>query len=214
MIKIKEFSFKYICEIPDDIDTSEFWTMIKYRDIKRNKYMVSNKGRVKNIQTGRIISQCISEKGYPMVALMSESGKQKTYKLHRIVGFAYVPGCTKEKCELDHVNCNKLDCSALNLEWVTHEENIRRAYSNGLIPKIYGERHGNHSLKDSEIERICVLLCQTNGDCRKVKRLIDSPKKHYNLHAIQRIKYKQSGMHISDKYFKKNDFKKPNDYRN
>lgn len=209
-----EFSFKNILKIPNNLDLSEFWTMINYKDIKRNMYMISSKGRVKNINTGSFISNCKSEKGYVMVSLMCESGKQKTYKLHRIVGTTFVPGFTREKCELDHKDCDKENNDASNLEWVTHDENIHRAYKNNLIPKICGERHGNHSLKDAEIDMICELLCKKNGNCKSVRNELLKNGYEYDLHVIQRIKYKQTGMHISDKYFNKDDFKMPNDYRN
>ena len=209
-----EFSFKNILKIPNDLDLSEVWTMINYKDIKKDMYMISSKGNIKNIKTGAFISKCKSEKGYVMVGLMSESGKQKTYKLHRIVGASFVPGFTREKCELDHKDCDKENNDYLNLEWVTHDENIHRAYKNNLIPKICGERHGNHSLKDIEIEMICKLLCKNNGNCRRVHDLLLKKNCKYSLHAIQRIKYKQTGKHISDKYFNKDDFKMPNDYRN
>lgn len=33
---------------------------------------------------------------------------------------------------IDHVDCNKLNNSITNLEWVTREENKKRAYDNGL----------------------------------------------------------------------------------
>nr|DAK88157.1 MAG TPA: homing endonuclease [Caudoviricetes sp.] len=33
---------------------------------------------------------------------------------------------------IDHVDCNKLNNSITNLEWVTREENKKRAYNNGL----------------------------------------------------------------------------------
>lgn len=194
----------------------EIWKPVVYDDVKPNMYEVSNMGRMRNKWTNKLMSVCVSEKGYLMVTLMTIHGKPKCKKLHRIVAVHFVPGRTEEKCEVDHIDCNKMNCRADNLEWVTHLENIRRAYKNNLVPINRGENHPNAGLKDSEIHEICKLLVKYNGDCRRVWKIVQY---HItcNLNIIRRIKYKVSYAHISDLYFTRNmfpKFERFNDYQN
>ena len=194
----------------------EIWKPVLYGEIKPNMYEVSNMGRFRNKNTGKLLSPCVSEKGYLMVYVMTIYGKGRSIKLHRIVATHFVPGRTKEKCEVDHIDCNKLNCEASNLEWVTHLENIRRAYENNIIPIKRGQDHPYSQLKDDEVHMICELLLKYNGDCCRVYNILKSQFK-CNIHLIRGIKYKKSYSHISDLYFKKGQFpkfKKFNDYRN
>jgi len=105
------------------------WKPVVYDDVKPGMYEVSNYGFIRNAHTRQIMSICFSEKGYAMVELATISGKGKSKKLHRIVAKHFVDGETESKCEVDHLDGNKRNNQASNLEWVTHLENIRRAYN-------------------------------------------------------------------------------------
>ena len=151
-----------------------------------------------------------------MVCLRCVDRNHKTIKLHRIVATHFVPGYTKEKCEVDHLDGNKRNCRADNLEWVTHLENIRRAYKNNLVPIMKGELNGRSLLKDSEVHEIYELLVKHNGNCQLVWRIVRF-RITCNIGMIRDIKYKKTHVDISDKYFPKNSFTKYerfNDYRN
>ena len=55
---------------------------------------------------------------------------------HRLVMFTWKPIPDAERLTVDHLNHNKRDNSLANLEWVTKEENLRRAnrdYMQGLV---------------------------------------------------------------------------------
>lgn len=194
----------------------EIWKLVEYGDIKPGMYEVSNFGRFRNIYTHKLLTPCLSEKGYLMVYVMCTNNKGRSIKLHRIVAVHFVEGRTKEKCEVDHVDGNKLNCRADNLEWVTHLENIRRAYKHNLVPIMKGELNGNSMLKDWEVHEICKLLVEHNGNCQLVWKIVRE-RITCNLGIIRGIKYKKSYTFISDKYFPKNAFTKYerfNDYRN
>ena len=67
----------------------------------------------------------INEGGYCLVKTEAPS---KPWKLtHRIVMLTWKPIPDAENLTVDHLNHNKRDNSVGNLEWVTEEENLRRA---------------------------------------------------------------------------------------
>jgi hypothetical protein len=182
------------------------WKPVVYEDVKPGMYEVSNYGFIRNVHTGRTMSICFSEKGYAMVELATISGRGKSKKLHRIVARHFVDGETKRKCEVDHLDGNKRNNQASNLEWVTHLENIRRAYKHNLIPIKSCDGHPNATIRNEDVHEICKALIRHNGDCRKV---LNEVQDHIDctLRLIHRIKYKSGWNAISDLYFNKNYFR-------
>lgn len=84
-------------------------------------YEISNRGRVRNIKTGRV-SIGSNVKKYKA---LRNKGKMVLY-VHRLVAKKFVPN-PLNKPHVNHINSNTWDNSAPNLEWVTHAENIEHA---------------------------------------------------------------------------------------
>jgi hypothetical protein len=95
-----------------------------------NKYQVSSLGRVKSLKCGNLLSDRLTDRGYN-TAVLYLNGKPKTFKVHRLVAFAFIDN-KENKPFINHKDGNKLNNRIDNLEWVTHSENIRHAYSMGL----------------------------------------------------------------------------------
>lgn len=121
----------------------EIWKPIKNYE---EYYEVSDLGRVRRkdalVRTGikhneyrlfkgRILKQQTTRNGYFTVDL-SKNYNVKAVYVHRLVAFAFVDGYSEEKNYVDHINCNKQDNRARNLEWVSSKENSMRAKKNGL----------------------------------------------------------------------------------
>jgi uncharacterized protein (UPF0248 family) len=110
------------------------------RVIQDNRYEVSEFGDVRSTfmkvvekNTGktyykkpRILSQFKNKKGYLLVQL-----GQRSIPVHRIVAMAFLEN--KENLpQVDHKDCDKTNNHYTNLDWVTTEENLKRAYESGL----------------------------------------------------------------------------------
>lgn len=111
-------------------------------------YEVSNLGNVKSVERfvtdengktrhymGRTLSKSNDSEGYPTVSVSGEK-----VRVHRLVADAF---CKRPsgKDFVNHIDGNKQNNSAVNLEWVTSSENNAHAYANGLKPRPFGNRH-------------------------------------------------------------------------
>ena len=118
----------------------------KWKDIDGSNYEVSTLGKVRHKKTGRIVNGTKNEKGY-IRTTMNIFGRSKSVKYHRLVAKAFIPN-PNNLPEVNHKNGNKEDNSVYNLEWVTHEQNVKHAFENGLAD----ER--NKKITDEQIEYI------------------------------------------------------------
>ena len=97
-------------------------------------YRVSNLGRV--IRGTHEMKQFIRGRGYSAVRLCKD-GKQRDATVHRLVAAAFCE--QKDGCAyVNHINGDKRDNGAKNLEWCTMRENINHAYQHDL--KLGNER--------------------------------------------------------------------------
>lgn len=101
-----------------------------WKDIKgyEGDYQISNLGRVKsrkeqfgNVPKEIILKPVLTVWGYTRVGLRKNK-KAKNYFIHRLVAEAFVPN-PYNKIYVNHIDSNKLNNAATNLEWVTAKEN-------------------------------------------------------------------------------------------
>ena len=115
----------------------EIWKSIKSYE---GLYEISSLGRVKSLNyrgTGKekVLKNIEDYKGYLTVCL-TKNGKQKKFKIHRLVAETFIPNPESKPC-IDHINTIKNDNRIKNLRWVTHKENN----NNPLTKKKYSENH-------------------------------------------------------------------------
>lgn len=112
------------------------------------KHEVSNFGEIRNKATGKILKQFKGKDGYLRIQL-----DRRTQTVHRVVAKAF---CLKTpgKDFVNHIDGNKKNNSADNLEWCTRSENIKHAYTHGLIVPAIGEQNGRSKLKSTDVKFI------------------------------------------------------------
>lgn len=128
-------------------------------------YQVSNFGNVKSLEREvwnswnktyhkrkSILLIQRSDESYKSVCL-SKKGKKITKNVHRLVAKAFCQNVYNKR-EVNHIDGNKTNNFADNLEWVTSSENQKHAVDNNLQPEQYGEKNPFSKLKESDIHSI------------------------------------------------------------
>lgn len=91
-------------------------------------YQISNLGNVKGKKC--ILKQFVNQRGYFAVSLSKED-KRTSYRVHRLVANAFIPN-PDNKPQVNHIDGDKSNNKAENLEWLTQSENMKHAFRIGL----------------------------------------------------------------------------------
>ena len=81
-----------------------------------------------------------------------KDGEHKTWLVSRLVALAWCDGY-QEGFTVNHKNGNNLDNRAANLEWLSHGDNIRHAFANGLYPQ--AKKGRDYSYQDVASSAAC-----------------------------------------------------------
>jgi hypothetical protein len=128
-------------------------------------YQVSNFGRIKSVDRikhysnrkasflkGRVMSSSKNACGYERLDIRKDNVK-KQFLLHRLIAEAFIPN-TDNKPEVNHINGIKDDNRVCNLEWVTHDENMKHAYNMGVGTARRGSDNGLSKLAEIDVYNI------------------------------------------------------------
>lgn len=128
-----------------------------------NKYEVSSFGAVRSLdfnKTGatRLMSLQEDRYGYARVGL-SGIGKQKYCLVHRLVAQAFIRN-PDNLSAVNHIDGDKGNNSAVNLEWCTNDQNMAHSSRMGLHR--HGEAHPRAVLNECRV--LEVLRRRNNGE--------------------------------------------------
>lgn len=138
--------------------TNETWRRVDFN----HNYEVSDLGRVRSAVTrrgsaaGKILKPRPSGDGYSKVVIHT-NGVARQVGIHRLVATAFLGLPPTPRHEVNHKNSNGEDNRLSNLEWVSHQDNMRHAYAVGRIriPTVGGgERVGTSKLKAAQVLEI------------------------------------------------------------
>ena len=128
----------------------------------------SNQGRVKRLSytatdgrffKERILTNIIQKDGYTRSIFFNE-GKTVNVPTHRIIALAFVQN-PENKPYVNHIDGNKQNNRAENLEWVTQKENVAHSINTGLTSK---NTLGGYAGKFSLDERKKIIERWNNGE--------------------------------------------------
>lgn len=159
---MSQLSLKKI-KLGDNADTSKnFVISEEWRDIAgfEGLYQVSSIGRVKCLSKpqhvcphcGEAVSKLLPEKimspsikrnGYAQLTL-TKDGVRSYFMVHRLVATTFLDcqGINVAALEVNHIDFNKLNNAASNLEWKTRVDNVRHAVEGG---RCHAETNPNRS---------------------------------------------------------------------
>lgn len=96
-----------------------------------SNYVATYDGKILFRDTMLPVNTRLDKDGYPRVTIKDDDGKELTRFVHRLVAITFIPN-QNNKPQVNHIDGNKSNPHAENLEWVTNRENSLHAISNGL----------------------------------------------------------------------------------
>lgn len=115
------------------------------------EYEVSNLGRVRRVETGRVRSPILMKStGYLVVSMSRPGGDRKLAAIHRLVAFAFLGHPPAEGMQVNHKDSDRANPSLENLEWVTVSQNISHGYTHGRC-NATGAANGHSKLTDAAV---------------------------------------------------------------
>ncbi len=117
-------------------------------------YLVSNLGRVKRDAPGsRPLSASDNGRGYLKVDLFANGKRVRRFRVSRLVAEAFIPN-PFGLGQVNHLDGNKRNNSANNLQWCSASENVRHAIESGLWSPENGGRKGAPKVSASDVSEI------------------------------------------------------------
>ena len=126
-------------------------------------YEVSDQGRVRSLDRrvengtrlqfwkGRLLFTNIW--GSYLKVVLCRNGRMKNFHIHVLVAEAF-HGLRPEGLVVNHIDENKLNNNAANLEWVTYKQNLNHSKAAYLAALPRGSRHGRSKLNESQVRAI------------------------------------------------------------
>lgn len=157
------------------------------------RYVVTTMGDIYFLPRGTKIEPFLNRKGYQQVKL----GKHDTYSVHRLVAFAFVHNYDPENLDqVNHIDGNKENNRADNLEWVDNSGNQVHAFKLGLNNPVRGEENANAKLTEELVKQACDLFSQGYKTTQAARELGIFELRH----SLRQVKERKNWKHISINY--------------
>lgn len=133
---------------------NEVWTHLPHP--YQEKYLISNMGRIasRHRYKHRLLKPSLNKKrGYIYVCCQVKN-KRRNFLLHRLVAEAFVGRQDPSFNHVDHIDFDRTNNKASNLQWCTQEFNQRKSYLAGRMKGTKGEESGMAILNEKKVKRI------------------------------------------------------------
>lgn len=148
-----------------------------------HQYYVSRCGKVFGCK-GNEMKQTTTNRGYKRVTL-SINGKEERWSVHRLVALLFVPN-PEQKPQVNHIDGNKENNDASNLEWCTASENNKHAFITGLKKNLVKGKYGKDHIASKPI--VCVETGRVYNCQREVAEELGEDYK-WTSHLSRACKY-------------------------
>ena len=179
---------------------NELFIQVIWNNILVPNYLISNMGRVYNLNREEYLKISNDKDGYEMITI-NVNGIKKKVRLHRLMMQSFYPIDNYEEMVVNHKDGNVANNIISNLEWTTCIENTRHAWKIGLNTNI-GENHPLSIYSDDEIHKICSLIDKgyTNAQIADVFKKIEFKERVRFSALISGIRNGKAHLPISTQY--------------
>ena len=132
----------------------------------------------------RVIKQRIGLGNYYIVKL-SVGGNRKVHYVHRLVALVFIDN-SLNKCQVNHIDGNKHNNRADNLEWVTDKENKKHCRDNNLQRIAKGTDFKSTKLTDEKVIQI-LTMSKRGFSTRKIAMEFNVCQQTINKIVLRRL---------------------------
>lgn len=162
-----------------------------YPDVVPGRYLVSDAGQIWDLERHWYLKTHIDRYGYVCLDILSVSRQDYMFcRMHRLVAWEFVPFNRDYNLDVNHIDGNKQNNFASNLEWVSRHDNNVHAIVNGLRPT---------KLTVEDVHNICQLLQDSVMSYNEIIYDLDLEDR-CDADRINEIKRRKTWKHISDNY--------------
>lgn len=154
--------------------------IIKYPGVEENAYQITDCGDIETT-SGKALTPRSDVDGYKVINLRNKNGRQQTYKVHRLVAWEFCENDDPDrKIQVNHINEDKSDNRAENLEWCTNHYNINygmrtiKAIKHREKPIIVKNVNTGDAVRFSSKSQACRML---NLDMRHLGEVLTGKRK-------------------------------------
>ena len=123
----------------------------------KDLYTINDNGEIFSDISGKMKTRNKGNTEYQIINFMTQEGKKKTYRVHRLVMMAFKPIEDMDNLEVNHIDGDKKNNALSNLEWCSSSENQKHAFQTGLQRPRKGEKSNFSKLTQADIEKIFEL---------------------------------------------------------
>ena len=125
-----------------------------------SRYSASNCGKIRNNKTNYTKKPSITPDGYLNTGLYCDKKKKTATKLvHRLIAACFCENKNNYN-EVNHIDGDKKNNSASNLEWCTRKHNVNHAIKSGLLKYSHGEGRAS---KITETQALAIITMLNSG---------------------------------------------------